>query len=150
MQMASLCGRKRTEAGQYVGLWASLTLPPWHYLLSARPAWDSCHIVPWARLTFSLQRGHRRYTTFLSSLPLLLIGVSIIAALSNWICLRTKPVSQLKSRHTWETEVDFSLKCSSLISAPALLPLDTPLNFLLVDFFIFLKKTDLICNISTY
>lgn len=92
------------QAFLYMGLWASLTLPPWHYLLSTlSPVWDSCHIVPWARLAFSLQWRQWHCTTFLPSLHLLFSSSSLCQSSQ---CCQTGSVSELNSRHTWEREGD--------------------------------------------
>lgn len=109
------------QAFLYMGLWASLTLPPWHYLLSTSPAWDSCHIVPWARLTFSLQWSQWRCTTFFSSLPLLFSSSSPCqssqscqtGSVSELSCLWAKIQTHLRDRGRLLSPRCFSLEVKS-------------------------------------
>lgn len=148
-----------TPTFPYMGLWASLTLPPWHYLLSTSPAWNSCHIRPWARLTFSLRWSQWRRTTFFSSLPLLVSSSSPCqssqcchsGSVSELSCLWDKIQKHLRDRGSLLTQTPLSWSCTSisLLSASRHF---SQFFFSFPRFFFspFSFFTDLICNISTY
>ena len=131
-----------TQTSLYVGLWASMTLAPWLYLRSTSPAWDFCHIVPWARLTFSLQWSQWRCTTFFSSLPLRFSSSSPCqssqcchsGSVSELSCLWAKIQTHLRDGGRLLTQTLLSWSCTSisLLSASWHFP---KFFFLFPDFF---------------
>lgn len=135
-----------TQTFMYMGLWGSLTLPPWHYLLSTSPVWDSCHILPWARLTFSLWWSQWRCTTFFSSLPLLISSSSPCqssqcchsGSVSELNCLWAKIQTHLRDRGRLLTQTLLTLSTSiSLLFCLSTLPYVSFFPFPRFSFFFF-------------
>lgn len=126
----------------------SLTLPP-----QRGPAWDSCHIVPWARLTFSLQCCQWRRTTFFSLLPLRFSSSSLCqssqrcqtGSVSELSCLWAKIQTHLRDRFRLLTHMHLSWSCRriSLFSASRYFPKFSLSRFLTLFFFLFFYWSNL-------